>query len=79
VQLTVVALLAGSVVYGLAGLGLGWRTDALAVMVNVFWSMYNLLMLRAIVDAAFFLPAEVNNGSGLSGLAFLNHRPVPQD
>jgi len=50
-------VLAVSIVYGLAGLMLGWRTDVLAIMINVFWAVYDILMLNVILKAAGYMSA----------------------
>jgi cellulose synthase (UDP-forming) len=56
-QLMMVVLLAFSSVYGLLGLAVGWRNDTVGVVVNVFWAMYSILMLRVILRAAVYRPA----------------------
>lgn len=53
-QLAIVILLAFSSLYALASLGLGWRSDTVGVVVNVFWSLYNIRMLRVILSAAVY-------------------------
>jgi cellulose synthase (UDP-forming) len=55
-QLLVMGLIAVSVIYGVARLLLGYTDDALPVAVNVFWSIYNLVMLSVVVRAATYSP-----------------------
>ncbi len=57
-QLLMMALLAFAVVFGLTQLALGWRNDGLPVLVNVFWAVYDLVMLSVVIDAATYQPAE---------------------
>jgi cellulose synthase (UDP-forming) len=51
-QLAVMALLAGGVVYGLARLALGVADDPFALLVNIFWAGYDLLLLGVVLVAA---------------------------
>ncbi|MEF3273347.1 MAG: glycosyltransferase [Chloroflexus sp.] len=57
-QIAMMALLAVSIVIGLGQLALGWRNDGLPVLVNVFWAVYDLVMLSVVIDAAMYQPAE---------------------
>ncbi len=57
-QLLMMALLAFAVVFGLTQLALGWRNDGLPALVNVFWAVYDLVMLSVVIDAATYQPAE---------------------
>jgi len=55
-QLAVLVLLLLSLLFGLVALGLGWRTDAVGILINVFWAAYDVFMLQAIVRAAVSQP-----------------------
>lgn len=57
-QLLMMALLAIAIVVGLGQLALGWRNDGLPVVVNVFWAVYDLVMLSVVIDAAMYQPTE---------------------
>ncbi|WP_298816306.1 glycosyltransferase family 2 protein [Chloroflexus sp.] len=57
-QIAMMALLAVSIVIGLGQLALGWRNDGLPVLVNVFWAVYDLIMLSVVIDAAMYQPSE---------------------
>jgi len=57
-QLLMMVLLAVSIGVGLLQLALGWRTDGMPVLVNVFWAVYDLVMLSVVIDAALYQPAE---------------------
>ncbi|OAN40830.1 cellulose synthase [Chloroflexus islandicus] len=57
-QLMMMALLAIAIVVGLGQLALGWRSDGLPVVVNVFWAVYDLVMLSVVIDAAMYQPTE---------------------
>ncbi|MGQ9481454.1 glycosyltransferase family 2 protein [Chloroflexus sp.] len=57
-QLLMIALLAISIGVGLLQLALGWRTDGIPVLVNVFWAVYDLVMLSVVIDAVLYQPAE---------------------
>jgi cellulose synthase (UDP-forming) len=43
---------------GLSQLALGWRSDGMPVLVNVFWAVYDLIMLSVVIDAALYQPPE---------------------
>ncbi|MBM3145006.1 MAG: hypothetical protein FJ010_08555 [Chloroflexi bacterium] len=45
-----------AVVYGLAAFALGWNLQWEGLLVNVFWGIYNILMLSVIVRAAVYRP-----------------------
>ncbi|MGB9739426.1 glycosyltransferase [Chloroflexus sp.] len=57
-QLAMMILLAVSIVVGLLQLTLGWRNDGLPVLVNIFWAVYDLIMLSVVIDAALYQPTE---------------------
>lgn len=57
-QLLMMALLAIAIVVGLGQLASGWRSDGLPVVVNVFWAVYDLVMLSVVIDAAMYQPTE---------------------
>ncbi len=56
-QLVMAILLLISMVYGVVALGLGWRSDEIGVVINIFWALYDLFMLQAIIRAAVARPA----------------------
>ena len=51
-QVVAVVLLGSAVVYGLARLLLGLAEDPFAVLVNIFWACYDLLLLGVVLVAA---------------------------
>jgi len=51
-QLIFMALLAIAIVLGLARLAIGVTSQGTPIMVNVFWGMYDLVMLSVVLDAA---------------------------
>jgi cellulose synthase (UDP-forming) len=55
-QIAVVVLLVLSSLYALVGLMLGWRHDTVGVIINIFWSLYNIWMLSVIIGAAVYRP-----------------------
>ena len=55
-QLVMMGLIAASVLFGLARLLLGFTDEVLSVMVNIFWSVYNLVMLSVVIQAATYSP-----------------------
>ncbi len=54
-QLVSMAVLACAALWGLLRLSLGLTVDAVAVLVNVGWIVYDLAMLSAVLDAATFV------------------------
>ena len=56
VQLAMMALLAGAVIFGLARLALGLTTNGAPILVNVFWAVYELVMLSVVLDALVYAP-----------------------
>lgn len=57
-QLLMMAVLVIAIIVGLGQLALGWRSDGLPVVVNVFWAVYDLVMLSVVIDAAMYQPTE---------------------
>ena len=55
-QLTVVAILITSGLYAAFGLAVGWRNDSIGVTINIFWAIYDIIMLSAIIRAAVYHP-----------------------
>jgi cellulose synthase (UDP-forming) len=37
---------------------LGWQIEGVPTLVNVFWIVYDLLMLSVVIDAALYQPDE---------------------
>lgn len=54
IQVITMAVLAGAAVIGLVRLMTGMTDDAGAVLLNVVWVVYDLIMLSAVLDAAFY-------------------------
>jgi cellulose synthase (UDP-forming) len=52
------ALLALAAAWGLKRLALGWQIEGVPTLVNVFWIVYDLLMLSVVIDAALYQPDE---------------------
>ena len=50
------ALLAGAVIFGLGRLALGLTTNGAPILVNVFWAVYELVMLSVVLDALVYAP-----------------------
>ncbi len=57
-QLLMMVLLTVAIGVGLSQLALGWRSDGMPVLVNVFWAVYDLIMLSVVIDAALYQPPE---------------------
>ena len=57
-QLGVMALLVVAMIYGVTREALGITHHHLAVVVNVFWCCYDLLMLSVVFNALFYKPAD---------------------
>ena len=68
VQLLLLVLLAAAVVYGLLGLALGWREDGVAVVANIFWATYDMLLLSVVIRALLFVRSEDNTAEGINRL-----------
>ncbi len=56
-QLVMMALLISSMVAGLAGLAMGWRSDLGPVCINIVWASYDVLLLSVVLVAATHRPA----------------------
>ncbi len=63
-QIVVMALLVAAMAYGLARLLLGHASNGPAILINLFWGGYDLLLLGVVVGALRYQPA-----SGEAGLA----------
>jgi cellulose synthase (UDP-forming) len=59
-QLVAMALLIGSVVVGLIRLAIGAAPSAAGTFVNVFWVVYDLVVLSVIIDAALYRGPEAD-------------------
>jgi cellulose synthase (UDP-forming) len=57
-QLLMMVLITVAIGVGLSQLALGWRSDGMPVLVNVFWAVYDLIMLSVVIDAALYQPPE---------------------
>ncbi|GEM_PF-181224 len=57
-QIAVMTLLAAASVYGLARLALGLATSGGVILMNVFWAVYDIVMLWGVMTALFYKPAE---------------------
>ncbi len=55
-QLIMMGVILLAVVWGLGRLLLGFAGEVLPVLVNVFWSVYNLVMLSVVIYAATYAP-----------------------
>jgi cellulose synthase (UDP-forming) len=63
-QLIVMGLIVAAMIYGVARLLLGYTDEVLPVLINVFWSIYNLVMLSVVIQAATYSPPDDAAGSG---------------
>jgi cellulose synthase (UDP-forming) len=54
IQLVTIVLLVLAMVYGIAGAVLDFRQDWLAVAINSFWIVYNLVLLSVVITAASY-------------------------
>jgi cellulose synthase (UDP-forming) len=61
VQLASIVLLTFAALWGLARLALGVAPDGVAVLVNVAWISYDLVMLSVVLDAAIYEPPNDND------------------
>ena len=57
-QLFIAVLLLISMIYASFALLLGWRSDTIGVLVNIFWGMYDLMLLSVIIRAAVYNPKD---------------------
>lgn len=55
-QLAMMGLIIASMIYGGARLLLGYTDEVLSVTINLIWSIYNLVMLSVVVEAATYSP-----------------------
>jgi hypothetical protein len=51
-------LLVAASIYGLTGLALGLTHNRGAVLVNVFWAAYDIVMLWGVMTALLYKPAD---------------------
>jgi cellulose synthase (UDP-forming) len=58
-QLAITALLGISIVVGIVGMIVGFRSDIQAVSINIFWACYDILMLSVILKAAVYDTAQI--------------------
>jgi len=56
--LIAMAVLAIAVVWGLSRVALGLANDQTAIMVNVGWAIYDLVILSVVLDAVTYQPAD---------------------
>lgn len=57
-QLVITILLVLGCLYALFALLVGWRTDLVGVLVNVFWAGYDIFLLSVILQAAVYRAPE---------------------
>jgi cellulose synthase (UDP-forming) len=62
VQVVALLLLTVAALWGLARLALGAAPDGVAVLVNVAWISYHLVMLSVVLDAVMYEPPSDDNG-----------------
>ena len=55
-QIAVMTLLAAASVYGLARLALGLATNGGVILMNVFWAIYDIVMLWGVMTALLYKP-----------------------
>lgn len=55
-QLTVMILAAAAIFYGLYSLAYGINPNPVGIFINIFWCVYNILLLSNIVRAAIYKP-----------------------
>ncbi|MBV9174721.1 MAG: glycosyltransferase [Chloroflexi bacterium] len=65
VQVLSMLILISAALWGLARLTMGFATDGVAVLVNVAWITYDLVMLSVVLDAAAYEPASHADATGL--------------
>ena len=68
-QLIMMALIVASVIYGSARLLLGYTDEVASILVNIFWSIYNLVMLSVVIVAATYSPPEDAGSDSAGGFA----------
>ncbi|MCX6040678.1 MAG: glycosyltransferase, partial [Caldilinea sp.] len=78
-QIVAMLLLIGSSIYALVRLTLGLTDEGVSIVTNIFWVMYNLILLSAVLDAATYRPPEVTEsgaaGQAVDTAALLRGRP----
>jgi cellulose synthase (UDP-forming) len=57
-QLVMMGLLVAACLFGLGRLAFGYSGEVVAILVNVFWACYSLMMLSVVLDAATYQPPE---------------------
>jgi cellulose synthase (UDP-forming) len=55
-QLTVMGLAVAAALFGLYGLATGLNSNAAGILINVFWCVYNIVLLSTIVRSALYKP-----------------------
>ncbi len=76
VQMLLFTLLSVAVVYGLFGLALGLREDGVAVLANVFWATYDMLLLSLVIRALLFVNSESKTAQGINRLGLPTQQRV---
>ena len=76
VQMLLLVLLAAAVVYGLLGLALGLRQDGVAVVANVFWATYDMLLLSVVIRALLFVNGEEKSPEEINRLGLPTQQRV---
>ena len=76
VQIILMILLVAAVTYGLLGLAVGLRHDGVAVLANVFWATYDLLLLSVVIRALLFVNGEDKTAEGLNRLGLPTQQRV---
>jgi cellulose synthase (UDP-forming) len=62
VQVVAMVILTLAALWGLARLALGFAPDGVAVVVNVAWIVYDLVMLSVVLDAVMYEPPSEDDG-----------------
>lgn len=57
-QFAIAVLTALGLVYGAAGLLMGWRDDLFGVIANLFWGLNNIAAMIGMIMAAFWVPDD---------------------
>jgi cellulose synthase (UDP-forming) len=65
-QIVIMALLSLAIVFGLVKLALGLSNEPVPILVNVFWAVFDLVMLSVLLDAVSFTTGAVGDEPGVA-------------
>jgi cellulose synthase (UDP-forming) len=57
-QVLIAVLTAGGMIFGVYSYIVGWNSQLVGILVNIFWGSYNIIMLSAIIRASVYKPPK---------------------